>query len=88
IALWGLGAATLNMGDHVQAKTYFAESYSLFRESGNKSWQATCLYHLGLLAQSEGDNRQAKSFFEQVLALAREVGPIWLRAEALMGLAG
>jgi predicted ATPase/transcriptional regulator with XRE-family HTH domain len=88
IALYGLGRATLNMGDRVQAKIYFAESYSLFGESDNKSWQADCLYCLGLLAQFEGDHQQAKIFHKQVLALAHEVGPAWLRADALMGLAG
>ena len=88
IALYGLGRATINMDDRVQAKTYFAESYSLFGESDNKSWQADCLYCLGLLAQFEGDHEQAKIFHEQVLALAHEVGPAWLRADALMGLAG
>jgi hypothetical protein len=47
-----------------------------------------CLYCLGLLAQFEGDHQQAKIFHEQVLALAHEVGPSWLRADALVGLAG
>jgi non-specific serine/threonine protein kinase len=88
IAFYGLGRATLNMGDRVQAKTYFAESYSIFGESDNKSWQADCLYCLGLVAQFEGDYQQAKTFHEQVLALAHDVGPAWLRADALMGLAG
>jgi non-specific serine/threonine protein kinase len=87
IALYGLGRATLNMGDRVQARTYFAESYNLFEESDNKSWQADCLYCLGLLAQFESDNQQAKIFFKQVLVMAHEVGPAWLRADALMGLA-
>ena len=43
---------------------------------------------MGLLAQFEGDHEQAKIFHEQVLGLAHEVGPAWLRADALMGLAG
>jgi tetratricopeptide (TPR) repeat protein len=49
---------------------------------------ANSLYYLGLLTQSEGDNEQAKKILEQALALAREVGPMWLCADALMGLAG
>jgi len=88
IALYGLGRATLNMDDRVQAKIYFTKSYNLFGASDNKSWQADCLYCLGLLAQFEGDNQQARVLLEQVLAMAHEVGPAWLRADALMGLAG
>lgn len=76
------------MGDLAQAKTCFAEGYRLFGESDNKSWQADCLSCLGLLAQFEDGHQQAKVFFEQVLALAHEVGSVWLRADALMGLAG
>lgn len=64
IALWALGRATSNMSDPVRAKTYFAESYSLLQESGNKLGQAACLYWFGLLAQFEGDHQQAKIFLE------------------------
>jgi tetratricopeptide (TPR) repeat protein len=88
IANFGLGVTTLNFGDHAQAKPYFAKAYSLFRESSNTSWQAECLYWSGLIAQMEGDSRQAKLCFKQVLTLAHEIGPLVLRAGALMGLAG
>jgi tetratricopeptide (TPR) repeat protein len=87
-ALVNLGVATLNLGDRVQAKSLFADSVSLFRESGNKSRLAESLYYFGFLALLEGDNQQARSFFEQELALARTVGPVWLGAQALRGLAG
>jgi predicted ATPase/DNA-binding CsgD family transcriptional regulator len=87
-ALLNLGVATLNMGDRVQAKSLFADSVRLCRESGNKSRLAESFYYLGFLALFDGDNQQAKSFFEQELALARSVGPIWLGAQALRGLAG
>ncbi len=88
---WGvlnLGLASLNLGDRVRAKAFFEESFSLIRESGNKSGLAMCLYYFGYLAHFEGDNEQAKSFFEQELVLARTVAPIWLRSQALFGLAG
>jgi tetratricopeptide (TPR) repeat protein len=87
-ALVNLGVATLNLGDRVQAKSLFADSVSLFRESGNKSRLAESFYYFGFLALFEDDNQQAKSFFEQELALARTVGPAWLGAQALRGLAG
>ena len=87
-ALLNLGVATLNLGDRGQAKSFFGEGFNLFRESGNKTGLAVCLYYFGYLAHFEGNNPQAKSFFEQELALAHTVGPIWLRAQALFGLAG
>jgi tetratricopeptide (TPR) repeat protein len=87
-ALVNLGVATLNMGDRVQAKSLFEESVSLFRDSGSKSRLAESFYYFGFLALFEGDHQQAKSFFEQELALARTVGPTWLGAQALRGLAG
>ena len=87
-ALVNLGVATLNLGDRVQAKSLFADSVSLFRESGNKSRLAESFYYFGFLALFEDDNQQAKSFFEQELALARTIGPAWLGAQALRGLAG
>ncbi len=88
VAFLDLGVATLNLGDRVQAKAYFEECFTWFRESGNKSDLAICFYYFGYLAHFEGDNRQSKSFFEQELALARTVGPIWPGAQALFGLAG
>jgi predicted ATPase len=87
-ALVHLGAATLNVGNRVQARLFIEECFNLVRESGAKSNLAICFYHFGYLAQVEGDNQQAKSFFEQELALARTTGPIWLGAQALLGLAG
>jgi non-specific serine/threonine protein kinase len=87
-ALVNLGVATINLGDPVQAKSLFAESVSLSRESGNKSRLAESFYYFGFLALFEVDKQQAKSFFEQELALARTVGPTWLGAQALRGLAG
>jgi non-specific serine/threonine protein kinase len=88
VALLDLGIATLNLGDRIQAKSYFRECFSLFQESGNKTHIAICFYYFGYLAHFEGDDEQAKSFFEQELVLARTVGPIWLRSQALFGLAG
>jgi predicted ATPase/transcriptional regulator with XRE-family HTH domain len=88
---WGLlnlGLVSLNLGDRVRAKSFFEESFSLVRESGNKSGLAMSFYYFGYLAHFEGDNEQAKSFFEQELVLARTVAPIWLRSQALFGLAG
>ena len=87
-ALVNLGVATINLGDRVQAKSLFADSVHMFQDSGNQSRLAESLYYFGFLALFEGDNQQAESFFEQELALARTVGPTWLGAQALRGLAG
>jgi tetratricopeptide (TPR) repeat protein len=87
-ALLDLGEATLNLGDRVQAKSYVEESFRILREADNKYGIAHCLYFSGLLAQFEGNTEQARIFFEQGLALAHTTGPIWYRANVLMGLAG
>jgi tetratricopeptide (TPR) repeat protein len=83
-----LGLATINLGDQVQAKAFFEECFSIFRESGNQFGMAFCFYYFGYLAQLEGDNQAAQNFFKQELALARTTGPLWLRSQALFGLAG
>jgi tetratricopeptide (TPR) repeat protein len=88
VAFLDLGIATLNLGDRIQAKSYFRECFSLFQESGNKTHIAICFYYFGYLAHFEGDNEQAQRFFEQELVLARTVAPIWLRSQALFGMAG
>jgi len=87
-ALLDLGEATLNLGDRVQARSLIEESFRIFREFDHKYGIATCLYDSGLLAGLEDDNEQAAIFFEQGLTLAHTTGPIWYRANALMGLAG
>jgi non-specific serine/threonine protein kinase len=87
-ALLDLCEATLNLGQRVQAKSYVEESFSIFRETNQKYGIALCLYFSGLLTGLEGDNEQAATFFEQGLALAHTTGPIWYRANILMGLAG
>jgi non-specific serine/threonine protein kinase len=87
-ALLDLGEATLNLGDRVQAKSFVEESFRTMRELDNKYGVALCLYFSGLLAQLDGDDEQAAIFFEQGLALAHTTGPIWYRADVLMGLAG
>jgi predicted ATPase/DNA-binding XRE family transcriptional regulator len=87
-ALLDMGEVTLNLGDGVQAKSYVEESFSIFRETNHKYGIALCLYFFGLLAGLEGDSERATTFFEQGLALAHSTGPIWYRANILMGLAG
>ena len=79
---------TLNLGDRVQAKSFFEQGYSRVRESGDKINIAICFYYFGYLALFEGDIEQANGFFEQELVLARTTGPIWLGSQALFGLAG
>ena len=87
-ALLDLGEATLNLGDRGQAKLLIEESFSIFREFDHKYGIALCLYFFGLLAGLEDDNEQAATFFKQGLTFAHTTGPIWYRANILMGLAG
>jgi tetratricopeptide (TPR) repeat protein len=87
-ALLDLGEATLNLGDRVQAKSLIEQSFSIFQDLDSKYGIAICLYYFGLLAGLGGDSEQATVFFEQGLVLAHTTGPIWYRADVLMGLAG
>jgi tetratricopeptide (TPR) repeat protein len=87
-ALLNQGVATINLGARVQAKLLFEDCFNLFRELGNKTGIAATLYYFGYLAHFQGDNQAAETFFKQELELAHTTGPIWLRAEALFGLAG
>jgi len=86
--LSNLAIIALNLGDWAEAKAYTEECFNLFRELGSKYGQATSYCYFGVLALIDGDNQQAQSFFEQALELARTSGPVWLGANALMGLAG
>jgi predicted ATPase/DNA-binding XRE family transcriptional regulator len=87
-ALLDLGEATLNLGDRAQAQSLIEESFRILRDFDSKYGIALCLYFFGLIAGLENDSEQAAIFFEQCLALAHTTGPIWYRADALMGLAG
>ena len=87
-ALLDLGEAWLNLGDRVQAKSLFEDSFTIFRESDSNYGIALGLYDSGLLAGLDGNNEQAIIFFGQCLTLALTTGPIWYRANVLMGLAG
>jgi non-specific serine/threonine protein kinase len=88
IGFLDVGLATINLGDRVQAKAFFEECFRLFQESGNQFGIAFCCYYFGYLAQFEGDNQAAQTFFKQELTLAHTTGPLWLRSQALFGLAG
>jgi non-specific serine/threonine protein kinase len=83
-----LGQVALCLDDHAQAKLYFQRSFALCREMNNNSWESDCLYYFGLLAGFEGDTEQARNFLEQALLWVRRIGPIWQKANVLMGLAG
>jgi tetratricopeptide (TPR) repeat protein len=83
-----LALIALNLGDWAEAKAYTEESFSLFRELGGKYGLSLCYSYFGFLALLEGDKEKAQSFFEPALELARTSGPLWLGANALMGLAG
>jgi tetratricopeptide (TPR) repeat protein len=87
-ALLDMGEATLSLGDRARAKSYVEESLSIFREKNNKYGIALSVCSSGLLAGLEGDSKQATILFKHGLALAHTTGPIWYRANVLMGLAG
>ena len=85
--LCNLTIIALNLGEWAEAKAHAEECLSLFREVGSRYGQASSYSHFGFLALMVGDHQQAQSFFAQALELARTSGPVWLGANALMGLA-
>jgi tetratricopeptide (TPR) repeat protein len=63
----------LSGGDLAQAHALPDESFTLYRELGDKESSAYCLYLSGLLTLSEGDTASAHSQVEQAVALFKEM---------------
>jgi predicted ATPase/class 3 adenylate cyclase len=73
-SLLSLGEATRQRSENAAARSYLERSLSLFRESGDRRGESSCLNRLGTLAISEFDFERSCAFLEQALSVYREMG--------------
>ncbi len=73
-ALNGAGDLAARQGDFAVAQTFFEESLTLARRSGDQEGVAASLNGLGTLAAMQGEFAEARTFLEESLALRRMLG--------------
>lgn len=73
VAQQRLGEALRGLGDDAQAAELMQRALAIFREIGDRTYQAGALAQLGGLASSRGDYVGARDRLEQALALSRAV---------------
>jgi DNA-binding SARP family transcriptional activator/tetratricopeptide (TPR) repeat protein len=78
-----LGAACAELGDHDQARGYFASSLTLYQRLGNRLGEAKALQNLGLLAERQGRYVDALGHDERALRLYQAIGDTTQQAGAL-----
>jgi tetratricopeptide (TPR) repeat protein/transcriptional regulator with XRE-family HTH domain len=72
-----------SLGDYERARSYYAASLELSRQSGNRLGEAKVHQDLGLLAERQGRYADALSHAEQALRLHQTLGHPAAEAEAL-----
>jgi predicted ATPase len=85
-ALDGLGRLA-QMTSPDEARTLFAASYGVYKETGDLRNMARVLSHQGYNSLARGDDMNAQNSFIAVLQLVREGGFIPFALDALVGLA-
>jgi DNA-binding SARP family transcriptional activator/tetratricopeptide (TPR) repeat protein len=78
-----LGAACIDLGDHVQARGHFASSLTLYQRLGDRPGEARIHQNLGLLTERQGRYADALGHAEQALRLYQAIGDKVSEAEAL-----
>lgn len=86
-ALSGIAILYNRMGDHAQARHYFAASLKLQRESGMAREELVTLHNLGRTLEGMADWPAAQKAFEDALLVARKIHYPRGEAYALRGLA-
>lgn len=72
-ALYGLGCAEWDEGNHAQAAEYLWESLRLARAVGDRLQMASTLNLLGIVKSNQADYKTASDYYQQSLALFREL---------------
>jgi predicted ATPase len=72
-ALDAAGTLAWHQASYAQARSFFEESLSLFRQADDKQGIAGTLHGLGILAEEQGDYDAARTFLEESLAAKREL---------------
>lgn len=85
-ALDGLGRLA-EMTSSEQARTLFATSYDVYKETGDLRNMARVLSHQGYNSLGRGDDADAQNSFVAALRLTREGGFVPFALDALVGLA-
>ncbi len=78
-----LAMAYTNLGDHDQARGYFASSLTLYQRLGNRLGEAKIQHSLGFAAERQGGYADALGHAEQALRLYQTIGDKANEAEAL-----
>jgi tetratricopeptide (TPR) repeat protein/transcriptional regulator with XRE-family HTH domain len=78
-----LGVASINLGDHVQARGHYASSLTLYQRLGDRLGAAKIHQNLGVLAERQGRYADALGHTEQTLRLYQAIGDQASEAEAL-----
>jgi DNA-binding SARP family transcriptional activator len=78
-----LGTACAELGDHDQARGYFASSLTLYQRLGNRLGEAKAQQNLGVLAERQGRYADALGHDERALRLYQAMGDKTLEAGAL-----
>jgi DNA-binding CsgD family transcriptional regulator len=82
-----LGAVAYGEGDYARARAAEEESLALFRETGQRSWEAGPTWHLGLIAEAQGRFLEAARHYQESLHGYLEAGDASFFHKALPGLA-
>ena len=78
-----LADACTNLGDHDQARGYFASSLALYQRLGNRLGQAKIQHSLCIAAERQGRYADALGHSEQALRRYQDIGDKASEAEAL-----
>jgi tetratricopeptide (TPR) repeat protein len=80
-----LANACTYLGDHDQARGYYASSLTLYQRLGDRLGQAKVQHNLGVLAEGQGRYADALGHSEQALRLFQAIGDKAAEAQALNG---
>jgi tetratricopeptide (TPR) repeat protein/transcriptional regulator with XRE-family HTH domain len=69
-----MASACMHLGDHDQARRYYASSLRLYQRLGNRLGEANIQHNLGMLAELDGRYAAALGHAEQALSLSQAVG--------------
>ena len=67
-----VGNVLAEMGDLIQAKSYFQKALALHRQTGYRSGEIYAIGALGDISMAQGDLSEARKQYEQAMALCKE----------------
>ncbi len=75
-AIWlhNMGMVLGHLGEPLEAKSWYEESFEIKKELGDKSGIAKSLHQLGMIAQQQGNYEEARRQYEESLEIKKELG--------------